>query len=343
MNRYLGKPATALLGDAPFSSWSFERSVDEDLPEREIDYSSTKHGLSFTCDNDERIHSIFQEAECFDQALFEIPFSSSRGDVLSLLGTPSKSGNAHTDPVLGEYGAWDRFDGLGASMHIQYDPHTRGIRMVTLMRPDVLPGPTNAESGDDRSAYRQSVYVKELGKPEYHVPDDKKKGVDILAFRRVFHEDTPENECYVLLTNGMSDRRMKSPGRPEEGIRLRAELMWCVRRPTTEIVQELRWPAEYRFVDDTYMSFGHRILMPRPVIERVEFKIYIFLTSIIMQDKRIAETLDIDRDKVEILTVNLISEFEFRFIMTNGLDLFLDLLDERKYPSIFDPARKSYV
>ncbi|WP_426535168.1 suppressor of fused domain protein [Bradyrhizobium sp. McL0615] len=46
---------------------------------------------------------------------------------------------------------------------------------------------------------------------------------------------------------------------------------------------------------------------------------------------------------MEILTVNLISDREYELIKRDGLDTFLDLLDENDYPAIFDPARKSYV
>nr|WP_280818225.1 MULTISPECIES: suppressor of fused domain protein [Rhizobium] len=48
-------------------------------------------------------------------------------------------------------------------------------------------------------------------------------------------------------------------------------------------------------------------------------------------------------DPVEILTVNLISGSEYRFIKEKGLNAFLDMLDEEDHPPIFDPKRKSYL
>lgn len=136
---YLGKPASVLLASPPFKFWTFKRSVEEDLPERLIDYVCAQHGLSLVCDSDDKIRSIFLEADHFEQNLLDIPFSSSRADVLSLLGIPSKIGNPHTDPILGEYGAWDRFDWSSHSIHIEYQPHADRIKMVTLMRADVVP------------------------------------------------------------------------------------------------------------------------------------------------------------------------------------------------------------
>nr|WP_312883772.1 suppressor of fused domain protein [Rhizobium leguminosarum] len=69
----------------------------------------------------------------------------------------------------------------------------------------------------------------------------------------------------------------------------------------------------------------------------------LFLTPIIETDQRIAEALMVENDPVEILTVNLISDAEYRFIKEKGLNPFLDMLDEEDYPPIFDPKRKSYL
>lgn len=79
------------------------------------------------------------ESDKIDRELFGIPFSSSRNDVLSIFGMPSKSGEARRDPFLGEYGPWDRFDEARHSIHFEYQPHADRIRRVTLMRADAVP------------------------------------------------------------------------------------------------------------------------------------------------------------------------------------------------------------
>lgn len=137
--KYLGKPVSELLESPPFKFWAFERSVDEDLPDRIINYTSDQQSFHLICDNDEKIQTIFLTADHFDETRFCIPFSLRRREALSLLGVPSKSGDAHTDPILGEYGPWDRFDCAGHSIHIEYQPHADRIKMVTLMRADVVP------------------------------------------------------------------------------------------------------------------------------------------------------------------------------------------------------------
>jgi len=95
--------------------------------------------FSIVCDDDEKIDTIFIESEKLRRDFLGIPFSFSRNDVLSTFGSPSKSGEARRDPILGEYGPWDRFDEAHHSIHVSYEAHADRIRMVTLMRADVVP------------------------------------------------------------------------------------------------------------------------------------------------------------------------------------------------------------
>ena len=136
---YLGEPASSLLTSPPFKSWKFKRTVDDDLPEIRINYVSVRNSFSITSDVDDKIDCIFIEADNLDRDFWDIPFSSSRKDVLSRLGVPSKSAAGRTDPILGEYGPWDRFDEARHSIHIEYQPQTDRIRRVTLMRADAVP------------------------------------------------------------------------------------------------------------------------------------------------------------------------------------------------------------
>ena len=135
---YLGNPASLLLSSAPFKFWKFRKTVEDDLPEIRIDYVSASNKFSFTCDNDEKIDTIFIESDNLGRELLDIPFSSSRNDVLGTLGVPSKSGDARRDPILGEYGPWDRFDKADYSIHILYHAYVDRIRRVTLARADAV-------------------------------------------------------------------------------------------------------------------------------------------------------------------------------------------------------------
>jgi len=192
-------------------------------------------------------------------------------------------------------------------------------------------------------AQRLAVYEQELGEREYTFSDASDRRIDVHAFSREFVPDCEEgsDEGYVLLTNGMSEHRMAVPDQAEA--KVRAELMWYVRDATPEISATLRWLASLPFLDNTWFGFGHRVLMPAPPVPGTDFKTFLFLTPVITPDQRIAEELSAAGDPVEILTVNLISDREYELIKKEGLDPFLDLLDENDYPPIFDPLRKSYV
>jgi hypothetical protein len=198
--------------------------------------------------------------------------------------------------------------------------------------------------------YRLERYQEQLGTIDLEF-GDKRNGsgeserIDVLGFERDFAEICkPGSDLgYVLLTNGMSNRRMNVPSHIDPDTPRRAELIWYVRQPTKQMVTTLRWLAELPFLDDTWFNLGLRLPMPEPPISGCEFQTFLFLTPIIRGDQELAEALRIGNDPVTLLTVHLISEAEYGLIRTNGLDPLLDLFVERDYPPIFDPNRPSYV
>jgi Suppressor of fused protein (SUFU) len=198
--------------------------------------------------------------------------------------------------------------------------------------------------------YRLSLYQEERGTLDLEFKDDSNDShdsnrIDVVGFERDFAEDCePGSDLgYVLLTNGMSDRRMNVPADVDPDTPRRAELMWYVRKPTSQIVTTLSWLAKLPFLDDTLFNFGLRVPMPEPPITGCEFRTFLFLIPIIRRDQELAEALRIENDPVTLLTVHLISEAEYRLIRANGLDLLLDLFDEHDYPPVFDPNRPSYA
>ena len=200
------------------------------------------------------------------------------------------------------------------------------------------PGPRGSNS-----LYRKSIYTKELGEPVQSFPSTGPDDVEVLAFPRDFSLIDPAGKGFVLLTNGMSDRHMAIPSTAGKNMERRAELMWYVREPDPNIISNLKWLAEYPFVDNTWLGFGHRIEMPWSPVSGSDFRIFLVLPPIIAPDKRIAEELTIDGDDVTVLCVHLISGREYEFIKASGLDAFLDRLDECHYPIVFKPERKSCV
>jgi hypothetical protein len=134
---YLGKPASVMLVAPPFVSWVSEKSVNDDEEGYSVDYFFPQNGLEVRCDGDERIKTIFLSSDgC---RFVDISPSSTRLDIMERFGPPSKSGIGVNDPVLGEYGPWDRFKKVDHTIHAEYRVGSNRIRMITLMRPDVVP------------------------------------------------------------------------------------------------------------------------------------------------------------------------------------------------------------
>ena len=141
MFSYLGKPASVMLADVAFKLWPVEKSFEDDLEEPIIHYVFPQHGLELRCDGNDRVSTIFLYADefgGFDECLFDIPFSSNRQQVTERFGSPLKSGGELSDPILGEYGAWNRFTRLGHEIHVEYRADADRIKMITLFRTDVV-------------------------------------------------------------------------------------------------------------------------------------------------------------------------------------------------------------
>jgi len=141
-SNYLGKEDSSLLGDAPFRSWTFKKSVETDLEKPRIDYIFAQDGFDFVCDEADKVTCIFlyfDRSRSFRGSIQGLPSISSRQEVIAHLGSPSESGGGINDPILGEYGAWDRFARPGCVIHVEYRHDADVINKITLMRADVAP------------------------------------------------------------------------------------------------------------------------------------------------------------------------------------------------------------
>jgi hypothetical protein len=98
--------------------------------------------MDFVCDSQDKVNSIFLYSDgsrCFKEDIQDFSLTSTRQEVIARLGSPSKSGGRLSDPILGEYGAWDRFARTGFAIHVEYRPNVDVVNKVTFMRADVVP------------------------------------------------------------------------------------------------------------------------------------------------------------------------------------------------------------
>jgi hypothetical protein len=142
INDYLNLPASFMLTELPYSAWHVEKSFENALGQPIIHYLFPVNGLELRCDSEDKVNTIFlysNELGGFDDRCNELSFSLSRQQVLDRLGTPSKSGDGIKDPILGEYGPWDRFSIAEYSIHIEYSAGVDRIKKITLMHANVTP------------------------------------------------------------------------------------------------------------------------------------------------------------------------------------------------------------
>ena len=144
---YLGTEVAVFLQDERFKGWKVERTEEADIKPPIVCYTFPQRGLTLQCDINERINVVFlgsRDGESFDNKLLapDLSLDWNRKQAQQHLGTPSRSGSQRVDPILGAYGAWDRFDRPGRVIHVQYRIDADIVCMITLMRPEVAPAPS---------------------------------------------------------------------------------------------------------------------------------------------------------------------------------------------------------
>jgi Suppressor of fused protein (SUFU) len=197
---------------------------------------------------------------------------------------------------------------------------------------------------------RLSTMVDELGEPDHVDHDsDADQKIDIYAFGRNFVEDcdddADDDEGYVLITSGMSDRLMTAPAGAEMEETLATELIWYVRDLNAEYFHMLRWLAKLPTIDATWFGSGHRVPMPTPPLSFCTFRTFLLLQPIVSTDRDLYAGLMQQDQPIGTLVVHLVSDAEYALIKSDdeGLNAFFDLLDDNNYPLVFDPNRLSYA
>jgi hypothetical protein len=200
------------------------------------------------------------------------------------------------------------------------------------------------------SEARLGAMVDALDEPDHVDRDtDADHKIDVYAFGRNFVEecddDAEDDEGYVLITSGMSDRLMTAPAGTEVDETLATELIWYVRDLNPAYFHMLRWLAKLPTIDATWFGAGHRVPMPEPPLSFCGFRTFLLLQPIIATDRDLFDGLMQQDQPIETLVVHLIADAEYALIKSDeeGLNTFLDLLDENDYPLLFDPNRVSFV
>lgn len=137
LSDYIGCNAEALLESLPFRNWEVERSTEEDLEQPIIQYEFPGRSIALRCDSNNHITSIFlrrYDLDGFDLNSLDVSFAWDRVQVRKVLGAPTQTGDPVSDPILGEYGPWDKYKFEGYSMHLEYEKENSRVRRITIMK-----------------------------------------------------------------------------------------------------------------------------------------------------------------------------------------------------------------
>jgi hypothetical protein len=145
---FVGQSVDAPHVQALVTSEQLQSSTEEDLEEGESlrsHFFSPRGGYSFSHTLG-RLNTLFIYVKpkggnaAFGGALMHgLTARSTRTDVRSRLGTPSRSGEPQSLPPLGRYGAYDRFDSKVLCLHFQYTEAEEEIELITVMTADTAP------------------------------------------------------------------------------------------------------------------------------------------------------------------------------------------------------------
>lgn len=145
MSKYIGKSITDFLKEEPFYSWNYSRtSTDEDdVLNQGFDYEFYGYGLAIHCNIDEIIETIFLDSKDYgevNEILTEIPFTYTRKQVRDYFGiSPEFSRDALNDPILGEFGPYDRFRLYNVLIGVEFKGKKDEISQISFMPLEAFP------------------------------------------------------------------------------------------------------------------------------------------------------------------------------------------------------------
>jgi hypothetical protein len=144
----LGLPITSDIVQDMVASESLEQVIEDDLEERESTrgYLSCSRGGYSLAHTDGFIDTIFvfvartEKYQPFRGPLLARTTSASTRDhVRKAFGEPERSGEPKTVPVLGRYGAFDRYRQGDLYLHFEYTEPDERIKQITVMTSERAP------------------------------------------------------------------------------------------------------------------------------------------------------------------------------------------------------------
>jgi len=109
----------------------------EDDEQQEYSIESPCGKWEVSLDSNNIITTVFLYLNNGCNGILDLDRTMGRSDVLSLLGDPISTGEPHSDPILGEFGAWEKYFYNNLYVHIEHECEDRNIKQITIMVDDI--------------------------------------------------------------------------------------------------------------------------------------------------------------------------------------------------------------
>jgi hypothetical protein len=158
--------------------------------------------------------------------------------------------------------------------------------------------------------------------------------IDVLVY--ALDIEGSDDSIFAAVTNGMSDFRMVEGDDPDQP--RRRELIQYFHDCTVGHAKRLRDMAWLPLRDEFLLDTHHTIAWEWPAVEGTPWKNALFLESLWEQHRGVL--MEVEGEEVSLLWHIPISGTEREFVLEEGVDELLDLMDGVKLPWVFDEANR---
>jgi len=150
-------------------------------------------------------------------------------------------------------------------------------------------------------------------------------------------------EHWTFATGGMSDRDQPDG---DESCPSRTELVFYSSKKQPSLLEALRIQARYPWETGQPLGHGHTLPLgdnAELILGSDRFSVLLLIAALQKNDSRLGGMIQVDGAPVYPLMVVPLTESEFTFYQTNGMEAFIKKVSESTVSIIFDPDRESVV
>jgi hypothetical protein len=167
--------------------------------------------------------------------------------------------------------------------------------------------------------------------------DDDPFLIDVLIYELPI--DNWDEPAYIAVTNGMSDHQMAEGDDPEQ-LR-RREIIQYLARHTEGHARRLRDMAWLPLHDGFLLDTHHTLPWNWAAVEGTPWKNALFLQPLLRSHQEL--TWKVEGETAAFLWHIPVSDEERQFILDEGVDAFIDIMDEAELSFVFDEEEREVL